>query len=265
MQLGINSVLFGGHPMEEAFKYASMCGYDGIEISAIDSMSEHLVIARWREIAPVVKALSSQYKLPVQAMEFPTQDPARMEQAFMAAVEIGIPIINIGPGGKSNDESTFAPMVDSIGKLVSRAEHFGVTLCVKAHVNQYVYNTPSTLKLLEAIQSPNFGLDMDPSHIWRASENPVEAIGAVVKRIRHVHIRDCKGRQSNPGTPEMQANGRGDIDLLGYIRVLHENGYAGPVDLEVIGAKAYDLPRCVAIAAEARGHMQACLQACKAR
>jgi len=41
--------------------------------------------------------------------------------------------------------------------------------------------------------------------------------------------------------------------------------YTGPVDLEIIGAKAYELPRCVAIAAESRGHMQACLQACGAR
>ena len=63
----------------------------------------------------------------------------------------------------------------------------------------------------------------------------------------------------------MQANGRGDIDLLGYIRVLHQNKYTGPVDLEVIGAKEYESPACVAIAAEARGHMQACLQACGAR
>ncbi|MCX7011016.1 MAG: sugar phosphate isomerase/epimerase, partial [Candidatus Sumerlaeota bacterium] len=93
----------------------------------------------------------------------------------------------------------------------------------------------------------------------------VEALAAVVKRIKHVHIRDCKGREKKPGSPEMQANGRGDINLLGYIRVLHENGYTGPVDLEVIGAKAYELPACVAIAAEARGHMQACLQACGAR
>jgi sugar phosphate isomerase/epimerase len=106
---------------------------------------------------------------------------------------------------------------------------------------------------------------MDPSHIHRAGENPVEALAAVVSRIRHVHIRDCKGRQQHPGKPEMQANGRGDIDLLGYIRVLHQSGYTGPVDLEVIGAKEYDIPRCVAIAAEARGHMQACLQACGAR
>ena len=116
-----------------------------------------------------------------------------------------------------------------------------------------------------AITSKSFGLDMDPSHIHRANEDPVEAIAAVVARIRHVHIRDCKGRQQNPGTPELQANGRGDINLLGYLRVLHQNGYQGPVDLEIIGAKTYDLARCVAIAAESRGHMQACLQACGAR
>lgn len=265
MKLGVNSVLFGGHDLEAAFKYTAMAGYDGIELSAIDGMSEHLVLDRWREIAPRVRELSAQYNLPILAMEQPSQDPAKMEAAFQAAAEMGIPIINCGPGGKAGDESTFGPIVESIGRLVKRAEHYGVTLCVKAHVGQYVYNTPTTLKLLGAIDSPHFGLDMDPSHIWRAGENPVEAIGAVISRVRHVHIRDCKGRQQGPGKPEDQANGRGDIDLLGYIRVLHENGYDGPVDLEVIGAKDYPIDRCIAIAAEARGHMQACLQACGAR
>jgi sugar phosphate isomerase/epimerase len=145
------------------------------------------------------------------------------------------------------------------------AEKYGVTLCVKAHVRAAIYNTPTSLRALEAITSPAFGLDMDPSHIFRADENPVEAIAAVIDRIKHVHIRDCVERVGSPGKPEMQANGRGNIDLLGYIRVLHENGYEGPVDLEVIGAKEYELAASVAIAAEARGHMQACLQACGAR
>ena len=106
---------------------------------------------------------------------------------------------------------------------------------------------------------------MDPSHIHRAGEDPVEAIAAVVHRIKHVHIRDCKGRQHGPGKPEMQANGRGDINLVAYMKVLHDNGYTGPVNLEVIGAREYEVAACVAIAAETRGHMQACLQACGAR
>ena len=85
------------------------------------------------------------------------------------------------------------------------------------------------------------------------------------RTVVYIYIRDCKGRQQNPGKPELQANGRGDIDLVGYLRVLHENGYAGPVDLEIIGAKEYSLTQCAIIAAESRGHMQACLQACGAR
>ena len=265
MKLGANSVLFGGHDMKTAFEQIARAGYDGIELSAIDGMSEHLVLSRWQEVAQEIKRLASEYNLELLAMEQPSQDAAKMEAAFQAATEIGIPIVNCGPGGKTGDEDTFQQSVESIGKLTEMAEKYGVTLCVKAHVGAAIYNTPTTLRLMEAINSPAFGIDMDPSHIWRANENPVEAIAAVVSRVKHVHIRDCKGRQQNPGKPEDQANGRGDIDLLGYIRVLHENGYNGPLDLEVIGAKDYSLTQCCIIAAEARGHMQASLQACGAR
>ena len=259
MKLGFNSVLFGGHNVELAFQFASLCGYDGIEISAIAGMSDHM-------IGPLaLKALSTKYNVPILAMEQPSQDPATMEAAFQAAVAMGCPIVNCGPGGKSNDEASFQQSIESLGRLANLAAKYGVTLCVKAHVGAAIYNTPTTLRALQAITAQSFGLDMDPSHIYRANENPVEALSAVVTRIKHVHIRDCKGRQQNPGKPEMQANGRGDIDLLGYIRVLHQNNYTGPVDLEVIGAKDYELPACVAIAAESRGHMQACLQACGAR
>lgn len=265
MKLGANSVLFGGHDLETAFKYLAMAGYDGIELSAIDGMSEHLVLERWREIAPQIKALAQTYQLALLAMEQPSQDAQRMEAAMQAAVEIGIPIINCGPGGKSDDDASLQQSIDSLGQLALMAEKYGVTLCVKAHVGASIYNTPTTLKVMEAISSPAFGIDMDPSHIYRAGENPVEALQAVIGRVKHIHIRDCKGRQQGPGKPEEQTNGRGDIDLAGYIAVLHAHGYTGPVDLEIIGAKEYSIPQCCVIAAEARGHMQACLQACGAR
>ncbi len=265
MKLGANSVLFGGHDLETAFKYIALAGYDGIEVSAIDGMSRHLVLDQWRELAPEIKRFSDEYGLELLAMEQPSQDPARMETAFQAAVEIGIPIVNCGPGGQSDDEESFQATIESLGNLALMAERYGVTLCVKAHVRAAIYNTPTTLRAMELISSPAFGIDMDPSHIYRAGENPVEAIAAVISRVKHVHIRDCKGRQTGPGQPEMQANGRGDIDLVGYVKVLHEMRYAGPLDLEIIGAKDYSLEQCCIIAAESRGHMQACLQAAGAR
>jgi sugar phosphate isomerase/epimerase len=265
MQLGANSVLFGGYDLETAFKYTAMAGYDGIELSAIDSMSEHLVIDRWRELVNPIRELAQRYELALLAIEQPARDQAKMEQTMQAAAELSIPVINCGPGGKTDDEASLQQTIDELGALARMAERYGVTLCVKAHVGASIYNTPTTLRAIDAIDSPNFGIDMDPSHIHRANENPVEAIAAVLSRVKHVHIRDCKGRQQGPGKPEEQANGRGDIDLVGYLRVLHEGGYRGPVNLEIIGAKSYSLEQCCIIAAEARGHMQACLQACGAR
>ncbi|NJN82619.1 MAG: sugar phosphate isomerase/epimerase, partial [Caldilineaceae bacterium] len=175
MKLGANSVLFGGYDMESAFKYIAMAGYDGIEVSAIDGMSQHLVLDRWREIAPEVKRLASVYELELLAMEQPSRDATKMEAAMQAAVEIGIPIINCGPGGKTGDEESLVQTIDELGSLADMAERYGVTLCVKAHVGASIYNTPTTLQAMAAIRSPAFGIDMDPSHIYRADENPVEA------------------------------------------------------------------------------------------
>ena len=57
MKLGANSVLFGGFHLETAFASVAMAGYDGIELSAIDSMSEHLELDCWQRIAPEISQL----------------------------------------------------------------------------------------------------------------------------------------------------------------------------------------------------------------
>ena len=152
-----------------------------------------------------------------------------------------------------------------LANMAQRAEAFGVCLCVKAQVGAAIWNTPTTLEAMRQIDSPAFGIDMDPSHIHRGGETPREALNEVVSRVRHVHIRDCAGLGPSPGPPELQACGRGDIDLLGYCRVLVNAGYDGPVNLEVIGAGEYNLTRCAMIAAESYGYLNACLKACGAR
>ena len=251
--------------METAFRCISMAGYDAVELSAIDWMSDHLVLDRWQELVPQIMELSEEHGLELTAIEQPTHDSEKMDRACRAASALGIPVVNCGPAGQSDDKDSLKASIKSLASLTGIAETHGVSLCVKAHVGCSIYDTPTTLQAMEAISSPAFGIDMDPSHIYRAGEDPSEAIVQVMSRVKHVHIRDCKGRQEDPGRPEDQANGRGDIDLLRFIRVLHENGYSGALNLEIIGAREYDLERCCTIAAEARGHMQACLQACGAR
>jgi len=260
IKLGVNSVLFGGYDFATAAKHIKMAGYDGVEISAIKGMCEHLELDRWKEQASELKQIVADNGLEFLSMEEAGLDEERLMLAFEAGAEIGIPIINIGPGGVSDVEEDFVRQTDLIAEMAAKAEPFGVTLCCKAHVGGSIYSTPTTLRAMEKITSPAFGVDMDPSHIYRAGENPVDALPAVLSRAKHIHIRDCKGPGPSPGLPPMQACGRGDIDLYSYCKVMVEGGYSGPVCLEVIGANEMALPDVSIIAAESYGYLNACLK-----
>jgi len=259
IKLGVNSVLFGGYDFATACRYIKASGYDGVEISAIKGMCEHLDLDNWKSQASELKRIVSDSGLEFLSMEEAALDEDRLMKAFEAGAEIGIPVINIGPGGKSDVEEDFQRQTDLMAKMATQAEPFGVTLCVKAHVGGSIYNTPTTLRAMDKVKSPAFGIDMDPSHIYRAGENPADALKPVLSRTKHIHIRDCKGPGPSPGTPPDQACGRGDIDLMAYCRVMVEGGYSGPVCLEVIGAGQMELPDVSIIAAESFGYLNACL------
>lgn len=272
IQIGANTVVFGGESIRTAMQYLKWAGYDAVELSALqgqgafgDPLGEHLHLDRWRQDASEIKALAAELELPITAMEVGPLDEDRVLKAFEAAAEIGIPVVNIGPSGKSGRPEDLAECLGRIAKLVETAEQAGVTLCVKAHIGASIHDTPTTLEAMAQIGSPAFGIDMDPSHIHRAGEVPKVALRKVLSRVRHVHIRDCPGPGPAPGEPELQSCGRGDIDLIGYCQTLAEGHYEGPVNVEIIGASRYGAGRCALIAAENAGYLNACFTFCGRR
>ena len=262
MKLGVNTVLFKDFSLRETFAAIKKCGYDGVELSVIAGMCEHLVLDNWTAQKDEILALSKQYQLELLSMEAATLDGARLEKAFAAAQALGIPVVNVGPGGKAGDDDSLNESLGILKKHAETAAKYGVTLCVKAHVGNAVHDTPTTLKAMEAICLPSFGIDMDPSHIFRAGELPEEALPKVISRVRHIHIRDCPDGGPSPGTPAMQACGRGKINLFGYFEALVKGDYTGPVCLEVIGP-ALSLLDATIIAAESIGYMNACIKKIK--
>jgi sugar phosphate isomerase/epimerase len=227
-------------------------------------MCEHLNLANWKNDKAELIAIREELDLPFLATEVASQDRNRLNTAFEACAEIGIPIVNIGPGGQMNNEETLKQSLETIQILAEDAEKFGITLCVKAHVGAAVWSTPTTLRMMDAITSPAFGVDMDPSHIHRAGENPAIALPQVLTKMKHIHVRDCKGEGPSPGAPADQACGRGDIDLYGYFKAMVDQNYDGPVDLEVIGPDQ-SLVDATKIAAESYGYMNAILKQLGAR
>lgn len=266
IKLGVNSVLFKTFDFATAARAIALSGYDGVEIAAIQGMCEHLELSRWKEQKNELQAAVEDNGLQFLSMEVASLSEERLLPAFEAAAEIGIPVVNVGPGGKSGVQEDLAGSIEKLARMADKAASFGVTLCVKAHVGNAIHDTPTTLAAMKQITSSAFGIDMDPSHIHRSGENAEEALPAVLSRVKHIHIRDCKGREKGPGPIEMQACGRGDIDLFGYCKAMVDGGYVGPVVLEVIGATPeHTLDRLSIVAAESYGYLNACLKKLNAR
>lgn len=266
IKLGVNSVLFKHFDFNTAAKQIASCGYDGVEIAAIQGMCEHLDLSRWKEQQSELQAAVADNGLEWLSMEVASLSEERLLPAFEAAAALGIPVVNVGPGGKLGVEEDVQASIAKLTRFSEQAVAYGVTLCVKAHVGNAIHNTPTTLRAMREIASPAFGIDMDPSHIHRAGENAEEALPAVLGRVKHIHIRDCKGRERGPGPIELQACGRGDIDLYGYCRAMTDGGYDGPVVLEVIGAGPdHSLAQVSVVAAESYGYLNACLKRLGAR
>lgn len=260
MLLGCNSVLFGGVDLATALQHIAWAGYKYVELAAIKGMCEHVQADAGPEHAREVRKLLSDSGLEATAMEAASVDPERLEKVFAMAAEIGVPIVNIGSGGKTEDEETVKAAIENIGNLARRAGEFGLKLAVKPHVGQAVYNGATALRLMDEVREPALGLNFDPSHLYRANEEPQEVALRWGKKIITSHFRDCTGRQQAVGAPENQIPGRGDVDLMATLRALKEIGHSGPLNLEIIGAVGYPLSRAMGVAAESRGYLNRCLQ-----
>ena len=128
IKLGVNSVLFGGYDLATAAQHIKAAGYDGIELSAIKGMCEHLVLDDWQSQAADIKQIVADNGLQLLSMEVASLDPERLEKAFAAGAAIGVPIINVGPGGKMNVDEDLERQTDLLVVMSERAAAHGVTL-----------------------------------------------------------------------------------------------------------------------------------------
>ncbi|GHO96410.1 hypothetical protein KSF_064580 [Reticulibacter mediterranei] len=259
MRLGCNTVLFAAQDLEGALERIAWCGFKEVELAAIPGMCQH--VAPGRDDAARIKQQLEEAGLRAVAMEAAMNltDPANIPR-FIAvlrfAAELGVEVVNTGNGGKSNDPVAEQAAHDAIRQLAPHAQELGMTMGVKAHVNQAIYNTASALRALDAVGDvPGWGINYDASHLYRVGDDMVQAVEQLGTRIVSVHIRDTLERVIPIGPPLTQVPGRGSIDLKGVLAALQRVAYKGPIDLEVIGAGKMADWQATAIAAESRGYL----------
>jgi len=98
-------------------------------------------------------------------------------------------------------------------------------------------------RMFEAIPSPNFGLNYDPSHMVWQQMDYLRPLREFASRLHHIHLKDARldrerlnevGILAHPlqyHTPKLP--GFGEVDWGKFFSVLTDCGYSGPVCVEV--------------------------------
>ena len=77
----------------------------------------------------------------------------------------------------------------------AQKEHPRLQICFELHPGTYVYNV-ATFKLIEEVGA-NLGINLDPSHFFWQSMDPLAIVGAVGDRIGHAHGKDTRTLPEN--------------------------------------------------------------------
>lgn len=157
MKIGMTSLTFRDHSIEEVIRIAKTAGIDGIEWGA---RAEHAVSD---ENIDKIKLLSAQEGIEIFSLGSYCYmlDQEECKKTVDMAVRLSAPVIRIWAGEKSPwncSEEEFDLIVDNTKKMAEYAEKFGITLGFEYHRNSLTETAESAVRLAKAVDRENVGL-----------------------------------------------------------------------------------------------------------
>ena len=202
MKIGFSACSLSKQGLDTTLDLVRKAGYDAIELSGIgsevadDEKQVKLIVDKVADAGLVVEALRGQG---VGAIEVTSA--------------LGAPLLATGINAREGDKQAFEKQIKVFRKASKEAADCGVRMCIKPHVGNYVHSTPTIMEFLEKVDSKQVGVMWDPSHLWRADENPDETLAQVKDHIFAVRLRDHKSREKSVDPAEIQVPGNGFINF----------------------------------------------------
>ncbi|HUO35360.1 MAG TPA: TIM barrel protein [Candidatus Acidoferrum sp.] len=117
--------------------------------------------------------------------------------------------------------------VETLRLCANYAQAAGLKYSIEPHPFRYGANIEGLLRILEAVDSPALGVNLDPSHLFPVGDLPHVAIYRLAPRVLHCHFSDNDGETNVHWRP-----GKGKIDWRHVLQALKDTGYTGVVSLE---------------------------------
>ena len=149
-------------------------------------------------------------------------DMARVLKAPSVSLTSGRMVPGITP------EEGLKLLEESLKELLDYAEKLEVRLGIEYEPGLLIESCEELLPLLEKINSPYLGANLDLGHSHVLGEAHEEIIGLLADRIFHVHIEDIQGSKHYHLIP-----GLGEVDFAVLMGSLKEHAYEGFVTVEL--------------------------------
>lgn len=152
-------------------------------------------------------------------------------------------------------EKAFPRMVEACRRIADYAAQYGITTTVENH-GFFVNGSDRVIRLIEAVNRPNFGLTLDVGNFLCVDEPSEVGVKKAVSYANMVHLKDFYVRKVSkmPGMGGLfrcdtghwfktycgnllrgSIIGQGDIDMWDVIGTIKEAGYDGYISVEFEG------------------------------
>jgi sugar phosphate isomerase/epimerase len=276
VQLGFVSAILPDLSLEEVLRFAAEAGFDCVEVMCwpvgkaerryagvthVDvGTLDAAGVARIRKLCDETGVAISglgYYPNPLTTDEAEAATYVRhIEQVIRAAAALGVGRMNtfIGRDPKKSVDDNWPRLAATWKPLAKAAEREGVRIGIENCPMLFTADewpggkniavSPAVWRRLFAeIDSPNLGLNYDPSHMIWQQMCYLKPIRDFAGKLFHVHAKDARidrhrlnevGILAHPleyHTPKLP--GLGDVDWGKFFSVLGDAGYDGPVAIEV--------------------------------
>jgi protein FrlC len=134
----------------------------------------------------------------------------------------GRPVPGVSP------EQSIEFLRDSLQELLKYAEDKSVRIGIEYEPGLLIERYEELLMLIEDINSPYLGANLDLGHSHVLAEDPEAVVSALDGKLFHVHIEDIKARKHYHLIP-----GTGDIDFSELFGILEAHEYGGFATVEL--------------------------------
>lgn len=203
----------------------NFCGVDPRLVS-LDDQTRRLALERFRQTAELGAILGAEtlhlasYAPPVEYVGGAPYELNR-DYAFGDVFRLRV------PDGFSW-RRVWDVLVESCRDVAMIAQEYGRTVIMEPRVGEVICSTDSMLRLIEAVDHPNFRANIDTGHFAAQRENAVLALVKLEGKFANIHISD-----NAPGSIDHLPIGRGSIDWVEFFRVLKGQGYSGYLGLDL--------------------------------